>query len=138
MPENGSKIIGLNRIRDINIHRSNPNILNSTIARATNNSTRRISSARSSSSSAIANRRSETVDVLADSVVPASRSASAIGEVRTSLGVALEEPQHPVRSSLSEEAAVRLPVCATVADVVQVAFPGGQVGGESGVVSLAL
>jgi hypothetical protein len=106
--------------------------------RAANNSARRISSARSSSSGAIANRRSETVDVLANSVVPASRSASAIGEVGTSLGVALEEPQHPVRSSLSEEPAVGLPVCTAVADAVQIAFPGGQVGGESGVVALAL
>lgn len=85
-----------------------------------------------------ANRHREALDVLAHSIAPASRRASAVGKVCAGLGVALVQPQHPVGGGFSEEATVRLAVGSAVADAVEVAFPRGEGGGQCGVVALAL
>lgn len=85
-----------------------------------------------------ANRHREALDVLAHSIAPASRRASAVGKVCAGLGVALVEPQHPVGGGFGEEPTVRLAVGSAVADAVEVALPCGEGGGECGIVALAL
>lgn len=120
----------------------NPHILNSAVAlgldRLTGRSTGHVGSTGGTSSTTAANGNREAFDVPAHSIVPASRSTSAVGEVRTSLGIAVVKPQHPVRSSFGEETTVGLAVGTAVADAVEVALPGGESLGECGVVALAL
>jgi hypothetical protein len=114
------------------------NILNNAVSLAVDRRASRISSRRTRSRGAIANGNRKAIDVLAHSIVPASGSTSTVGEVCASLGVALEEPQHPVGSSFSVKTAVSLAISAAVADTVEVALPRREVGGESSVVALAL
>ena len=89
-------------------------------------------------SSAATNRHREAINVLADSIAPASSNSSSLAKVCASLGVAVEEPQHPVDSSRGEKASVRLAVSTTMANAVQVTLPSRKVGRKSSVIALAL
>jgi hypothetical protein len=96
------------------------------------------SSATLNSSITATNRHREAVDVLAHSIAPAISNGSPLAKVRTSLGVAVEEPQHPVDSGSGIESPVRLAISAAVSNAVQVALPSREVGRKSSVIALAL
>jgi hypothetical protein len=97
-----------------------------------------IISSASFGSSTTANRHREAVDVLAHSIAPSISNSSPLSKVRTSLSIAVEEPQHPVDSGSGKQPSVRLAISATMSNRVQVTLPSRKLSGKSSVIALAL